>query len=208
MTNQTDVKVKWVEGDMLAGTTDGIAAVQTITLADPVLDLNRTSFTGGVARRVSITTTARGRPLASIFIVGTGADDQPLTASITASQVVGGGTVASSVYFKTITSATASEQWIFSDAVSVGMLDVAREIAIPGHPLRLKGYSTAAPLRNTNNFLEFHDGDFSPESLIFEMYISPLNINYPVPDEGVQIKNGLYLQYTVGSLLMANVFYT
>ena len=207
MSISTDVKVQWVEGDLTVGSPIGIAPVQNVTALDPSLNLLRTSFTGEGVRRLSVTTTDRGRPTARIVLEGTGINDEPITDSLIPSVGIFGGTILSNLYFKTISSATVNGQYPYANSLSIGMLDDVRVIVGDGKPIRIKGYSTAAPTRNTNNFLEFHNGDFSPETLEFEVYIPPLNINYPIPDRGLVFNNGLYLQYVAGSLTMMNVFY-
>ena len=206
MSISTDVKVQWVEGDTVVGTTAGVAAIQNVTASDPSIDLILTSFMGGSARILTVTTTAAGS-FSAVLIEGTDENDKPVSESIEVSTAAGGGTSIGEVHFKTITSAVVNGGYTFANSLSMGMLDDARKSIADGQPIRLKGYTTAAPMRNTNFYLEFHNGYFSQDSLVFAMYIPPLSIDYPVPDEGTVFKNGLYLQYVVGSLVMMNVFY-
>ena len=213
MSISTDVKVQWVEGDTLVGTYATVAPLLNVREEDPNVILSRTSFPGGSARQLSVTQINASQSADSrIIVTGIGADGKPLTEEIIPPIAPDPPitTTYGKLYFKEITSISLNPEcfsYLAYVTIAIGIQITAAAVISGGNSIRLKGYSTAAPIRNTNNFLEFHNGDFLPETLEFEVYIPPLNINYPITDRGLVFKNGLYLKYVVGSLTMMNVFY-
>ena len=211
MSISTDVKVQWVEGATLVGANDTVCLPRPPQAAFPDLILRRTDFPNGSSRQLIIDTLYPSTSAdARIIVTGTGSDDKPLVEEVPPVIVPATGNITfSKSYFKTISNIHVNTAFFIGgiNIVSIGITDNIVVKVAGGNSIRLKGYSTAAPIRNTNNFLEFHNGDFLPETLKFEVYIPPLNINYPITDRGLVFKNGLYLKYVVGSLTMMNVFY-
>jgi hypothetical protein len=177
-----------------------------VTAARPntAATMANTTFAGGAARNVTVTTAGTGDEDKTVTVVGTDVFGDSLTEIITSTGSA--ETVAGSSLFLSVASATCSAQ--YAGNVSVGTGSVCAQAIESSNRVRLKGLSVVSG--GTAGDVEFING--TPESgttLFKSRTIGTANTtkDFSVPAEGVLFSNGACVKYTVDVADNITVFY-
>jgi hypothetical protein len=163
-----------------------------------------TTFLGGAARNVTVTTTGTGDDEKTCTITGTDVFGDALTEVITSTGSA--ETIAGTKLFLTVTSVVASSSYAANAKVGSGTLCAQ---AIEGsNRVRLKGMSVVSG--GTAGDVEFING--TPESgttLFKSRTIGTANttIDRSIPSEGVLFESGACVKYTVDTADNITIFY-
>tara|TARA_B100001093_G_scaffold160677_1_gene153100 strand:+ start:5499 stop:6104 length:606 start_codon:yes stop_codon:yes gene_type:complete len=163
-----------------------------------------TTFAGGAARNVIVTTTGTGDNEKTNTIVGTDVFGDALTEVITSTGSA--EAVAGTKLFLTVTSVTSSAQ--FAANIKVGSGTLCAQAVQGDLRIRLKGLSVVSG--GTAGDVEFING--TPESgttLFKARTIGTANttIDRTVPAEGVLFNSGASVKYTLDTVDNITVFY-
>ena len=195
-------------------------SVQAITISDEVAadgdfivtaarpnttaTLANSSFASGGGRLLSVTTAGTSDNGKTTTITGTSVLDEVISEIITSTgsaEAVNG-----TKYFKTVTSVVCSEQ--YAGNITVGSLASAAQAIFPGRT-RLKGFFVVSG--GTAGIVNIYDG--APESGTILFKIRTLGADNTlindtfIPGEGVLLKDGAVVQYTVATIDLMTFFY-
>ncbi|MDB4274008.1 hypothetical protein N9869_01655 [Algibacter sp.] len=163
-----------------------------------------TTFAGGAARNVTVTTAGTGDNGKTNTIVGTDVFGNALTEVITSTGSA--EAVAGESLFLTVTSVTSSAQ--FAGNITVGSGSLCAQAVESSNRVRIKGMSVVSG--GTAGDVEFING--TPESgttLFKSRTIGTANttIDRSIPSEGVLFENGGCVKYTVDVADNITIFY-
>ena len=196
----SDVKVLTISDENAADADRLVTAARPNTGAT----MANTTFVGGAARNVTVTTTGTGDNAKTNTIVGTDVFGNALTEVITSTGSA--EAVAGTKLFLTVTSVTSSTQ--FAANITVGSGSLCAQAIEGSNRVRLKGMSITSG--GTAGDVEFVDG--SPEdgtTLFKSRTIGTANtvIDRTIPAEGVLFASGLVIKYTLDTTDMTTIFY-
>jgi len=196
----SDVKVLTISDENAADADRLVTAARPNTGAT----MANTTFVGGAARNVTVTTTGTGDNAKTNTIVGTDVFGNALTEVITSTGSA--EAVAGTKLFLTVTSVTSSAQ--FAANITVGSGSLCAQAIEGSNRVRLKGMSITSG--GTAGDVEFVDG--SPEdgtTLFKSRTIGTANtvIDRTIPAEGVLFASGLVIKYTLDTTDMTTIFY-
>jgi len=163
-----------------------------------------TTFAGGAARNVTVTTAGTSDNAKTNTIVGTDVFGNALTEVITSTGSA--EAVAGESLFLTVTSVTSSAQ--FAGNITVGSGTLCAQAVESSNRVRIKGMSVVSG--GTAGDVEFING--TPESgttLFKSRTIGTANttIDRSIPSEGVLFENGGCVKYTVDVADNITIFY-
>ena len=194
-----DVKAKLISDENASDDDRLVTAARPNTSAT----MANTTFAGGGARNVIVTTTGTGDNAKTYTIVGTDVFGDTLTEVITstgsAEQVDG------TKFFLTVTAVESSAQ--FAANLKVGSLASAAQAVFAGR-VRLKGYSIVSG--GTAGVIEFVNGTPEDGTVLFKartIGTDNTTLDNTIPEDGILFENGLSIKYTVGTIDMMNIFY-
>jgi len=196
----SDVKVLTISDENAADADRLVTAARPNTGAT----MANTTFAGGAARNVTVTTAGTGDNAKTNTIVGTDVFGNALTEVITSTGSA--EAVAGTKLFLTVTSVTSSAQ--FAANITVGSGSLCAQAIEGSNRVRLKGMSITSG--GTAGDVEFVDG--SPEdgtTLFKSRTIGTANtvIDRTIPAEGVLFASGLVIKYTLDTTDMTTIFY-
>ncbi len=196
----SDVKVLTISDENAADADRLVTAARPNTGAT----MANTTFAGGAARNVTVTTAGTGDNAKTNTIVGTDVFGNALTEVITSTGSA--EAVAGTKLFLTVTSVTSSTQ--FAANITVGSGSLCAQAIEGSNRVRLKGMSITSG--GTAGDVEFVDG--SPEdgtTLFKSRTIGTANtvIDRTIPAEGVLFASGLVIKYTLDTTDMTTIFY-
>ena len=196
----SDVKVLTISDESAASANRLVTAARPNTSAT----MANTTFAGGAARNVTVTTAGTGDNAKTCTITGTDVFGDAMTEVITSTgsaEAVNG-----TKYFKTITSVTSSAQ--FAANITVGSIASAAQSVGNGSRVRLKGFSIVSG--GTAGVIEFINGAPEDGTTIFKARtIGTANtpVDRTIPSEGVLFEDGLSVKYTVDVVDMLTIFH-
>ena len=176
----------------------------TAARPDTSATMANTTFAGGGARNVTVTTTGTGDNAKTNTIVGTDVFGDAQTEVITSTGSA--EAVAGEKLFLTVTSVTSSAQ--FAANIKVGSGDLCAQAINSSMRVRLKGFSIVSG--GTAGVVDFFNG--TPESgtaLFKSRTIGTANtvIDRTIPSEGILFENGMTVKYTVDVADMITFFH-
>ena len=176
----------------------------TAARPDTSATMANTTFAGGAARNVIVTTTGTGDNGKTNTIVGTDVFGDALTEVITSTGSA--EAVAGTKLFLTVTSVTSSAQ--FAANIKVGSGTLCAQAVESSNRVRLKGMSVVSG--GTAGDVEFING--TPESgttLFKSRTIGTANttVDRTIPSQGVLVDNGASVKYTVDTADNITVLY-
>jgi len=177
-----------------------------VTAARPNTDatMAATTFAGGAARNVTVTTTGTGDNAKTCTITGTDVFGDAMTEVITSTGSA--EAVAGAKLFLTVTAVACSAQYAANITVGSGTLCAQ---AINGQQgTRLKGFSITSG--GTAGTVEYIDGAPEDGTTLFKSRtIGTANtvIDRTIPENGVHFPNGMSVKYTLDVADMITFFY-
>ena len=200
MASLSDVRALTISDENASDDDRLVTAAQPDTSAT----MANTTFAGGAARNVIVTTTGTGDNGKTNTIVGTDVFGNALSEVITSTGSA--EAVAGTKLFLTVTSVTSSAQ--FAAYIKVGSGTLCAQAVESSNRVRLKGMSVVSG--GTAGDVEFING--TPESgttLFKSRTIGTANttIDRSIPSEGVLFENGGWVKYTVDVADNITIFY-
>jgi len=199
MAGRSDVRALTISDENAA------AADRLVTAARPNTSatMANTTFAGGAARNVTVTTAGTSDNAKTNTIVGTDVFGNALSEVIISTGSA--EAVAGTKLFLTVTSVTSSAQ--FAGNITVGSGSLCAQ-AVFGGRTRLKGFSVTSG--GTAGDVEFFDGSPEDGTVLFKSRtIGTANtvIDRNIPDEGVLFASGMSVKYTVDTADMMTFFF-
>ena len=196
----SDVKAKFISDENASDDDRIVTAARPNTTAT----LANTTFAGGGARNIIVTTTGTGDNGKTTTITGTDVFGDTLTETITSTGSA--EAVAGTKLFLTVTSVVCSAQYAAN--IKVGSGTLCAEAILGSERIRLKGFSVVSG--GTAGVIQYFNG--TPESgtaLFKSRTIGTDNdtVDRTIPEQGVLFDNGMSVQYTVGTIDMMTFFH-
>ena len=196
----SDVKVLTISDENASDDDRLVTAARPNTSAT----MANTTFAGGAARNVIVTTTGTGENAKTCTITGTDVFGSAMTEVITSTSSA--EAVAGTKLFLTVTAVECSAQYAAN--IKVGSGTLCAQAVEGSNRVRLKGMSITSG--GTAGDVEFVDG--TPESgttLFKSRTIGTANtvIDRTIPSEGVLFASGLVIKYTLDTTDMTTIFY-
>ena len=163
-----------------------------------------TTFAGGGARNVTVTTTGTGDNGKTNTIVGTDVFGDAQTEVITSTGSA--ETVAGTKLFLTVTSVTSSAQ--FAANIKVGSGDLCAQAINSSMRVRLKGFSIVSG--GTAGVIEFINGTPESGTTLFKsrtIGTDNTTVDRTIPEEGVLFDSGMSVKYTIATIDMMTFFH-
>ena len=163
-----------------------------------------TTFAGGGARNVTVTTTGTGDNGKTNTIVGTDVFGDAQTEVITSTGSA--ETVAGTKLFLTVTSVTSSAQ--FAANIKVGSGDLCAQAINSSMRVRLKGFSIVSG--GTAGVIEFINGTPESGTTLFKsrtIGTDNTTLDRTIPAEGVLFDSGMSVKYTIATIDMMTFFH-
>ena len=163
-----------------------------------------TTFAGGGARNVTVTTAGTGDNAKTNTIVGTDVFGNAITEVITSTGSA--EAVAGEKLFLTVTSVTSSAQ--FAANITVGSGSLCAQALQGSNRVRLKGFSIVSG--GTAGVVNHFDGTPESGTVLFKsrtIGTDNATVSHSVPGEGALFKDGMTVQYTVATIDMMTFFY-
>ena len=200
MAGLSDVRALTISDENAADADRLVTAARPNTAAT----MANTTFAGGAARNVTVTTAGTGDNAKTNTIVGTDVFGDALTEVITSTGSA--EAVAGESLFLTVTSVTSSAQ--FAGNITVGSGSLCAQAVEDSNRVRLKGMSVVSG--GTAGDVEFING--TPESgttLFKSRTIGTANTtkDFTIPSEGVLFDGGASVRYTVDVADNITIFY-
>jgi hypothetical protein len=163
-----------------------------------------TTFAGGAARNVIVTTTGTGDNAKTCTITGTDVFGDAMTEVITSTGSA--EAVAGTKLFLTVTAVECSAQYAAN--IKVGSGTLCAEAVLGSNRVRLKGMSIVSG--GTAGTVEFINGAPEDGTTIFKARtIGTANstVDRTIPSEGILFEDGLTIKYTLDVVDMLTVFH-
>ena len=198
---QTDVRVKTVSDENASDDDRLVTAARPDTSAT----MANTTFAGGAARNVIVTTTGTGDNAKTCTITGTDVFGSAMTEVITSTGSA--EAVAGTKLFLTVSAVECSAQYAAN--IKVGSGTLCAEAIGGGARIRLKGLSVVSG--GTAGTISFVNG--TPESgstLFTARTIGTANdaVDRTIPSDGVLFGSGMSVSYTLDHADMMTFFFT
>ena len=200
MASLSDVRALTISDENASDDDRLVTAAQPDTSAT----MANTTFAGGAARNVIVTTTGTGDNGKTNTIVGTDVFGNALSEVITSTGSA--EAVAGTKLFLTVTSVTSSAQ--FAANIKVGSGTLCAQAVESSNRVRLKGMSVVSG--GTAGDVEFINGTPESGTIIFKaqtLGTDNTTIDNTIPDEGLLFSSGLTVGYTVATVVLANIFF-
>tara|TARA_R110000744_G_scaffold201905_1_gene320930 strand:- start:892 stop:1497 length:606 start_codon:yes stop_codon:yes gene_type:complete len=197
---QTDVQVGLISDEVAADGDFIVTAARPNTTAT----LANTEFASGGARLLSVTTAGTSDNGKTTTITGTDVFDSSISEVITSTGSA--EAVDGTKYFKTVSSVVCSAQ--YAGNITVGSIAGAAQSVAGGGRTRLKGYSIVSG--GTAGVVSFYNGTPEDGSIIMKartIGTDNTTLDNTIPDEGILFKDGLSIQYSVGTIDMMHFFF-
>ena len=180
------------------------ARLVTAARPDTSATMANTTFAGGAARNVIVTTTGTGDNSKTCTITGTDVFGDAMTETITSTGSA--EAVAGTKLFLTVTAVECSEQYAAN--IKVGSGTLCAQAVNGSNRVRLKGMSITSG--GTAADVEFIDGEPEDGTTLFKSRtIGTANtvIDRTIPSEGVVFRSGLSIKYTLDTADMITLFH-
>jgi|TARA_R100000458_G_scaffold27982_2_gene25583 hypothetical protein len=176
----------------------------TAARPDTSATMANTTFAGGAARNVIVTTTGTGDNAKTCTITGTDVFGDAMTEVITSTSSA--EAVAGTKLFLTVTAVECSAQYAAN--IKVGSGTLCAQAVLGSNRVRLKGMSITSG--GTAGDVEFINGAPEDGTTLFKSRtIGTANtvIDRTIPSEGVVFTNGLSIKYTLDVADMITIFH-
>ena len=177
-----------------------------VTAARPntTATLANTTFLGGGARNIIVTTTGTGDNGKTTTITGTDVFGNSLTETITSTGSA--EAVAGTKLFLTVTAVECSAQYAAN--IKVGSGTLCAEAIQGSNRIRLKGCSIVSG--GTAGTISYFNGTPESGTALFKsrtIGTDNTTIDRTIPDQGVLFEDGMSVQYTLGTIDMMTFFH-
>ena len=196
----SDVKVLTISDVNAADADRLVTAARPNTSAT----MANTTFAGGAARNVTVTTTGTSDNAKTCTITGTDVFGDSMTEVITSTSSA--ETVAGAKYFLTVSAVECSAQ--YSDNITVGSGSLCAQAVEGSNRIRLKGMSIVSG--GTAGTVSFYDGAPEDGTVLFTartVGTANQTVDRSIPENGVLFASGMTVQYTLDVNDMLTVFY-
>ena len=176
----------------------------TAARPDTSATMANTTFAGGAARNVIVTTTGTGDNAKTCTITGTDVFGDAMTEVITSTGSA--EAVAGTKLFLTVTAVECSAQYAAN--IKVGSGTLCAQAILGSNRVRLKGMSIVSG--GTAGTVEFINGAPEDGTTIFKartIGTANTTTDRTIPSEGVLFENGLTIKYTLDVVDMLTVFH-
>ena len=197
----SDVQVAFITDENAADPDRLVTAARPNTSAT----MAETTFLGGGARNVTVTTTGTGDNAKTCTITGTDVFGNAMTEVITSTGSA--ATVAGTKLFLTVSAVECSAQYAAN--ITVGSGDLCAKAAGGGGRVRLVGTSIVSG--GTAGLVDFYNGTPESGTIVFKAQTigtDHATVDNTVPDEGLLFVDGLALAYTVATVSLMNIFHS
>lgn len=163
-----------------------------------------TTFAGGAARNVTVTTAGTGDNSKTCTITGTDVFGDAMTEVITSTGSA--ATVAGEKLFLTVTAVECSAQYAAN--ITVGSGDLCAEAIQGTNRIRLKGFSIVSG--GTAGVVNFINGAPEDGTILFKsrtVGTDNTTVDMTIPEQGVLFTNGMVVQYTIATIDMMTFFH-
>jgi len=200
MSVQTDVQVGFIADENAADPDRLVTAARPNTSAT----MAATTFLGGGARNVTVTTAGTGDNNKTCTITGTDVFGSAITEVITSTGSA--EAVAGAKLFVTVSAVECSAQ--YAGNITVGSGSLCAQALQGVNRVRLKGFSIVSG--GTAGVVNHFDGTPESGTILFKsrtIGTDNATVSHSVPGEGVLFKDGMTVQYTVATIDMMTFFY-
>jgi len=200
MSVQTDVQVGFIADENAADPDRLVTAARPNTSAT----MAATTFLGGGARNVTVTTAGTGDNNKTCTITGTDVFGNAITEVITSTGSA--EAVAGAKLFVTVSAVECSAQ--YAGNITVGSGSLCAQALQGVNRVRLKGFSIVSG--GTAGVVNHFDGTPESGTILFKsrtIGTDNATVSHSVPGEGVLFKDGMTVQYTVATIDMMTFFY-
>ena len=164
----------------------------------------QTTFAGGGARNVTVTTSGTGDNAKTCTITGTDVFGDAMTEVITSTGSA--EAVAGTKLFLTVTAVECSAQYAAN--ITVGSGDLCAEAIQGKNRIRLKGFSIVSG--GTAGVVNFINGAPEDGTTLFKsrtIGTDNTTVDRTIPEQGVLFDNGMSVQYTIATIDMMTFFH-
>ena len=196
----SDVKAKFISDENASDDDRIVTAARPNTTAT----LANTTFAGGGARNIIVTTTGTGDNGKTTTITGTDVFGDTLTETITSTGSA--EAVAGTKLFLTVTSVVCSAQYAAN--IKVGSGTLCAEAILGSERIRLKGFSVVSG--GTAGVVQYFNGTPESGTALFKsrtIGTDNTTLDRTIPEQGILFDNGMSVQYTVGTIDMMTFFH-
>ena len=178
--------------------------IVTAARPDTSATLANTTFAGGGARNIIVTTTGTGDNGKTTTITGTDVFGDTLTETITSTGSA--EAVAGEKLFLTVTAVECSVKYAAN--IKVGSGDLCAEAIQGNNRIRLKGFSIVSG--GTAGVVDFFNGTPESGTALFKsrtIGTDNTTVDRTIPDQGVLFDNGMSVKYTIATIDMMTFFH-
>ena len=196
----SDVKAKFISDENASDDDRIVTAARPNTTAT----LANTTFAGGGARNIIVTTTGTGDNGKTTTITGTDVFGDTLTETITSTSAA--EAVAGTKLFLTVSSVVCSAQYAAN--IKVGSGTLCAEAILGSERIRLKGFSVVSG--GTAGGIQYFNGTPESGTALFKsrtIGTDNTTLDRTIPEQGILFDNGMSVQYTVGTIDMMTFFH-
>jgi len=197
---QSDVQVEFIADENAADADRLVTAARPDTSAT----MANTTFLGGGARNVTVTTGGTDDEDKTCTITGTNVFGNAITEVITSTSSA--EAVAGAKLFLTVSAVECSAKYAAN--ITVGSGSLCASAVAGGGRTRMKGYSIVSA--GTAGLVDFYNGTPEDGTIIFKAQTigtDNTTIDNTIPDEGILFGSGLAIAYTVATVVLANIFF-
>tara|TARA_Y100000361_G_C11149194_1_gene339987 strand:+ start:68 stop:670 length:603 start_codon:yes stop_codon:yes gene_type:complete len=176
----------------------------TAARPDTSATMAQTTFAGGGARNVTVTTSGTGDNAKTCTITGTDVFGDAMTEVITSTSSA--ETVAGTKLFLTVTAVECSAKYAAN--ITVGSGDLCAEAIQGKNRIRLKGFSIVSG--GTAGVVNFINGAPEDGTTLFKsrtIGTDNTTVDRTIPEQGVLFDNGMSVQYTIATIDMMTFFH-
>ncbi len=176
----------------------------TAARPDTSATMAQTTFAGGGARNVTVTTSGTGDNAKTCTITGTDVFGDAMTEVITSTGSA--EAVAGTKLFLTVTAVECSAKYAAN--ITVGSGDLCAEAIQGKNRIRLKGFSIVSG--GTAGVVNFINGAPEDGTTLFKsrtIGTDNTTVDRTIPEQGVLFDNGMSVQYTIATIDMMTFFH-
>ena len=196
----SDVKAKLISDENASDPDRLVTAARPNTSAT----MAETTFAGGAARNVTVTTTGTGDNAKTCTITGTDVFGDAQTEVIVSTGSA--ATVAGTKLFLTVSAVECSAQYAAN--ITVGSGDLCADTILGSERVRLKGFSIVSG--GTAGVVNFINGTPESGSILFKsrtIGTDNTTVDITIPQNGILFENGMVVQYTIATIDMMTFFH-
>ena len=196
----SDVKAKLISDENASDPDRLVTAARPNTSAT----MAQTTFVGGAARNVTVTTAGTGDNAKTCTITGTDVFGNAQTEVITSTGSA--EAVAGAKLFLTVTAVECSAQYAAN--ITVGSGDLCADTILGSERVRLKGFSIVSG--GTAGVVNFINGTPESGSILFKsrtIGTDNTTVDRTIPQNGILFEDGMVVQYTIATIDMMTFFH-